>query len=232
MKWSDPRSLQLFGIFLILCLWLYFFIYAWRHKLPIPWGMSFVLVGILVTGFGITYRPDNLIIFSLQPKLVVCLVGLVLNIANLKEQFRLRNVTEFLHYIGIGMVAGLVLTFVSLLAQLPDKDYLTAFNYTKFAIVTLYLQTSIAEEILFRGWFLSYLRKSNIGFFSANFIQSAIFAILHITVFYDNWGQMFSIFLLGFIGGYMTWKHNNIISATVLHVVFNLAIILVSAVLS
>jgi membrane protease YdiL (CAAX protease family) len=232
MKWTDPRWLQLFVIFLILCLWLYFFIYSWWHKLPLPWGMGFVLIGILVTGFGFTYRPDDVIVFSLQPKLVVCVVGLALNIADSKEQFRLRNVTEFLRYVGIGLVAGLVLAFVALLAQLPDKDYLTAFAYTKFAIVTLYLQASIAEEILFRGWFLSYLRKSNIGFFPANFIQSAIFAILHVTVFYDNWGQMLSTFLLGFIGGYMTWKNNNIVSAAILHVVFNLTIILASSILN
>jgi membrane protease YdiL (CAAX protease family) len=232
MNWTDPRWLQLFGIFLILCLWLYFFAYSWRHKLPHPWGMSFLLVGILVTGISINYHPDGVVVFGLEPKFVVSIVGLALNIANSKEQFNLRNVAEFLRYIGIGMVAGLALAFIDLFAQPPDEDYLNTFNYTKFAFITLYLQSSIAEEILFRGWFLSYLRKSNIKFISANFIQSAIFAILHITIFFDNWGQLFTTFLLGFIGGYITQKNNNIISAVVLHVVFNLTIILASSILN
>jgi membrane protease YdiL (CAAX protease family) len=194
--------------------------------------MSFLIIGILVTGIGITYHPDVVIVFSLEPKFVVSVVGLALNIAGSKEQFNLGNIAEFLRYVGIGMIAGLVLAIVFILAQPPDNDYLSTFNYTKFAFITLYLQSSIAEEILFRGWFLSYLRQSNIKFISANFIQSGIFAILHITIFFDNLGQLFGVFLLGFTGGYITWKNNNVISAIVMHVVFNLSIILASSILN
>jgi membrane protease YdiL (CAAX protease family) len=232
MKWTDPRWLQLFGIFLILCLWLYFFVYSWRHKLPHPWGMSFLLVGILVTGIGIESHHDGIVVFSLQPKFVVSIVGLALNIANSKEQFNLRNVAEFVRYIGIGMAAGLALALIFMFAQPPNEDYLNEFNYTKFALFTMRIQSSIAEEILFRGWFLSYLRRSNIKFIPANFIQSVIFAILHITLYFDNWAQLFVIFLLGFIGGWITQKNNNIISAVVMHVVFNLTIILASSILN
>jgi hypothetical protein len=102
--------------------------YSWRHKLPPPWGMSFLLVGILVTGIGINYNPDGVVVFSLQPKFVVSIAGLALNIANSKEQFKLKNVAEFLRYIAIGMAAGLTLAFIDLFAKLPDEDYLNTFN--------------------------------------------------------------------------------------------------------
>jgi membrane protease YdiL (CAAX protease family) len=95
-------------------------------------------------------------------------------------------------------------------------------QYTPFALVALSIQKSIAEEFLFRGYLFNYLRKYNFKPLFAILFQSLIFVALHTYRYTDNWILLSIIFLFGIIGGCLTWKSDNLIPASIMHIVVNL----------
>lgn len=207
-------------------LWVYFFIYSYRHKVIFPWGFSIVIVGILVSGIGYHYYNNKVVVFSINFPLAVSLIGILCNINNVQNQFYVRNLREFLRLIGIGLISGLLLGFVLGITAQGAKYFQIPSQYTVAALIAIGVQGSLAEELLFRGYFLGYLRRYEFNTIFAILLQALIFAFLHIPLYVDNWKALFVIFLTGVTTGYFTWKNNNLVSAIVLHIVANLVALL------
>jgi len=102
-------------------------------------------------------------------------------------------------------------------------EYLqTSTDYTPFALAFVSMQKSTAEEFLNRGYLLSYLRKYRFNLLIAIILQSLIFTSFHILLYSYNWVLLSIIFLFGITGGYLTWKSENLIPASIMHIVVNL----------
>ncbi len=96
------------------------------------------------------------------------------------------------------------------------------------AIIYSFVQTSLSEEILFRG-FIGKRLSSKIGFAAGNGLQATLFGLLHGVMFFGIAGigrAMIIVLLTGLIGwilGYINEKQSggSIISSWLLHGVAN-----------
>jgi len=200
---------------------MYFFIHSYRHKDIFPWGFGIVFAGLLVTGIGYQFSDNQVVIFSMNLTLAVSLIGILWNINNIQDQFRIGNISKFLLFTGTGLACGLLLGFFFVIVQ-GTKYIQVDPRYTITAYITSSIQTSMAEELLFRGYLLSYLRKYEFNLVFSVVFQALLFAILHIPRYPGNWTAIFIVFLGGLTAGYLTWKNINLIPALVLHIVINL----------
>jgi membrane protease YdiL (CAAX protease family) len=220
---SSPLILAVWlCIGILIILWILFFIYSYRHKLVFPWGFSIVVVGVLVSGRGLAYHGSaDKIVFSFDLMFIVCLFGILWNINNIREQFQDTNIRKVLFFIGIGLLLGSMFGLLFIIAQ-ATKYIQTDARYTSVALTAIVIQSSLAEEILFRGYLLSYLRKYGFSQIPSIVLQSLIFTILHITRYSDNWIMSCVLFLFGITAGYFTLKNKNLGTALTMHAVNNL----------
>jgi len=212
-------------LFVLIVFLTYFVVYSYRHNISFPWGIGIVIAGILVSGYG--YEFGNIqdmrvmIVFSIDLSFSVGLLGVFWNINNIREQFCIKNLEENFHFIVLGLILGLLFGFSQ--TAIKGLEYFQSnARFTPTALITSLIQTSIAEELIFRGYFLSYLRKYGLNPINAIVFQSLAFAILHISINVGDWISLALILLVGVVTGYFTWKSNNLIPAITFHIVSNL----------
>lgn len=208
-------------ILVMIALWMYFFIYSHKHDISSPWGFAVVIAGLLTSSYGFAYYIAQVVFIKINFVFLVSLLGVFLNINNIREKFYVRNMREFLRFSGVGLVLGLLLGFsvrtiigFENLEQYPD--------YAPFAIIGILIQISIAEEILHRGLFLNFLTKYGFKPLYAIMFQSVIFTAGHVPAYSGHWSALWIVFLFGVVTNYITWRGNNLISVIILHLVSNL----------
>lgn len=209
------------ALLMLFAIWIYFFVYSYRCKVEFPWGMIIVVVGILVSGVDYYVSYDKAVIFSISLPLVVSLTGVLWDINNIRKQLYSKSAREFLRFVGTGLIYGFLLA-VFFIALDGTKNIPVDPSYTYTSIIALVIQGGIAEELLFRGYLLSYLKKYECNHIFAIVFQALIFAFLHVSLYSDNLMALLIVFLTGVTAGYLTWKNNNLVSAFVIHIVFNL----------
>jgi membrane protease YdiL (CAAX protease family) len=215
--------LAIFVLGLILAFWVYFFIHSYRHQGPSAWGFGIVFLGILLSGISFPFVDNHVVIFSISFPLAISLIGILWNIGDIRSLLHLRSKEEMLRFIGIGLIYGLLLGLIILFFQIPESFEIPP-RYTATALIVIGIQAGIAEELLFRGYFLGYLRRYGFNSVFGNVLQALMFVILHLSIFSDHWIAVVITFLNAVIAGYLTWKNNNLISAFVLHVTFNVTV--------
>lgn len=210
-------------LLVIVALWVYFFIYSYKHEISRPWGFVIVIVGLLASSYGFAFYLAQVIFIKINVVFLVSLFGVFLNIKNIQEQFYLRNIGEFFGYLGVGLILGLLLGF-SIRAIIGFEDLQLYPEYAPTAIVGIVIQVSIAEEILHRGLFLRFLTTYGFKPMYAIIVQSLIFTAGHVPAYSGSghWMALWIIFLLGLVANYLTWKSNNLISPIILHLTTNL----------
>lgn len=221
MENIPPTFFSQLSIIILVALWIYFFIYSYRSKAIFPWGFSIVILGILVSGIGYHFYNNKVVVFSISLSLTVGLIGVLWNINNIRDQFHVEDVGEFLRSVGIGLIFGFIAGFFIIITQ-GTKYVQIDSRFTTNAFIIITVQTSMAEELIFRGFLLDYLRKCKTNHSFAVVFQALIFAALHMPLYLDDWRATFFSLLFGVTAGYLTWKSSNLISALVLHVVANL----------
>ena len=213
-----------FPLILIL-FWIYFFIYAHHHHISPPFGFSLVVVGVLAAGFGFNFfnnRQET--IFSINLLFLLSLFGLVGNINNIREQIATKTIGELIRFIGIGLACGFIFGISVLLHDIEPTHPLVS-RFTFPALIAYSTQVSIGEELLFRGYCLSYLRRSGCNPIAAIIIQSLLFSFWHIPKYWGDWISIIIVFLIAFVAAFLTWKNNNLIPAFLLHITINLIVV-------
>lgn len=221
MQYIAPAIFDRLALLMLFAIWIYFFVYSYRRKAEFPWGMIIVVVGILVSGIDYYISYDKVVILSISIPLVVSLIGVVWDINNIRRQFYSRSASDFLHFVVTGLIYGSLLA-VFFIAIQGTKDIAVDPRYTYTAIIATVIQGGVAEELLVRGFLLSYLRRYECYYTFSIVLQALIFSFLHYSTYSNNWMALSIIFLIGTIAGHLTWKNNNLVSAFVLHIVFNL----------
>jgi membrane protease YdiL (CAAX protease family) len=210
-------------ILVLLIVWAYFFVYSHRNNIDLPWGFGIVIAGHLVAGYAFNTADNNFekINISVSLPFLVSLFGIAWNIVNIREQFYMRELKWFLQLMGIGLIPGLLVGFCSAIAlgfEYFQYDHL----FTPTALILATIQISVAEEIITRGYFLSYLRKNGFGAWFAIIFQSIIFAVAHVPRYFGDGIALLINFLVGMVAGYLTWKTKSLIPAIVFHIFSNL----------
>jgi membrane protease YdiL (CAAX protease family) len=207
-------------IIVLLGLWIYFYIRAFQLSINWPWGFVIVILGVLISGYGFNINNQSTS-FTIDFLFVLMLIGVFWNINNIRKWIYDGDRANFARYIGIGSLIGLVLGSFFILSL--GGNYLQIGNQHSWtALISTFLQISVSEELLYRGFFLSYLRKFNFNHIPANLIQSVLFTLLHVPRYSDNWLLLLATFFSGFVAGYFTLKNKNLITAFFLHIVVNL----------
>ncbi|MFS8158756.1 MAG: type II CAAX prenyl endopeptidase Rce1 family protein [Candidatus Roizmanbacteria bacterium] len=101
-------------------------------------------------------------------------------------------------------------------------------------ILLLALATAITEEIVSRGFVLKRLYEDAKNIYSASFLSSILFLILHIPILFtkpDLSGSLILLFLgtdllLSLITSLLFLESNNLLAAILVHALYNIAIIL------
>jgi membrane protease YdiL (CAAX protease family) len=211
----------LFYLSVLVAFWIYFFVYAERVGIKPPWGFGIVFVGLYLVGETIDFHENQIVFFSINLTLVVCLIGLVLNINNIKEQFRMRDHNTIFPFIVIGLIFGLLIGFAMQIPQRLDST-LPGSQYTKYALLAATIQISLAEEFLFTGYFLGYLKKYGVNQIFAIAFLGLFFALLHSPRYSGDWVRSLIVFLSAAVSASVAWKSNSLIPSFVLHLAANL----------
>lgn len=206
---------------ILIAVWIYFFVYADRSGLNYPWGFGIVFVGLWFINSTFPFLEKNIVVFSINLTLLICLIGLFLNINNIKEQIHIRDGGKVFRFIGIALILGLLFGFAMQMLQ-GVMDSQASGNFTKFAIVAASIQTSVTEEFLFTGYFLGYLKKYGFNSILAIVFQALFFTFLHIPRYSGDWARLLLVFLIGVMSGSLVLKSNNLIPSFVMHITINL----------
>jgi membrane protease YdiL (CAAX protease family) len=218
---------MIFWIFcysILIVLWVYFFIYATRHGLKDPWGFGIVFIGLWLIDSEIAIPVNQSVFFLIHFPLIVCLIGLLINVNNIKEKFYIGDDKIVFRFMGLGLIFGL---FLGLVMQIPTGVIDTQSNnqFPIFVVIAYYIQTSVTEEFLITGYFLGYLRKYGFGQILAVGIQALFFTFLHIPHFSGDWIKLLIVFLIGGMSGYFATKSNSLFPSFVFHIIINLVAI-------
>lgn len=210
------------GIFLVSyisvlsALLIYLSFVAKKNSISFPWEISIIIIGILTPSYSI--RSENV---SISLLIVLLLITILLNIANIRQLFIIHEAKELLRYMAAGITLGLLLGLFFVITNVTNYIEVNT-SLSLVSLVSMSIQGSAAEEILFRGFLLSCLRRFKFHSISANILQSLLFMALHIGRYSNNLIALSLIFLVGIVSGYLTWKSNNLFSAVFMHIVINL----------
>jgi membrane protease YdiL (CAAX protease family) len=217
-------SLTVILLFALMVLWIYLFLKAYLQRKPLPWGFGIVILGILVSGYSFyisihhTVLPVNLLF-------VLMLVGILWNINDIGQLVRIRKKSDFFCSAILGIFVGLLLGILLLIfggggfIQIDER-------FSWIGLVVLSIQVSTAEEFLFRGFLLGYLKKSGLNTATSNVLQAIVFTAMHLLRFSSNWVATFLIFLAAMVAGYFTLKDKSIIMAIFMHNAVNMIAII------
>lgn len=182
-----------------------------------------VLIGVVmyqvlaILAFGLWYffaygrkkRPQNAEKPGMTQILIICLIGLLLQIliGNVLSILMAIFPSAFESYNELMETAGLTET-------------------TLLSVFSTVIMAPVSEELLCRGLVLRFAGKVSNRYFPANCMQALAFGIMH-----GNFIQGCYAFLLGLALGYLYQKYRNIWLCMLLHGVFNLSSIVLGFVM-
>ncbi len=93
------------------------------------------------------------------------------------------------------------------------------------SVLATVILAPIVEEIMFRGITFRIAKRAGAGFLLANLIQAGAFGIYHFNLIQGIYAAM-----LGFVLGYVTEKYDSVYPSVLLHLAYNFAATILSAV--
>jgi len=148
--------------------------------------------------------------------------------------FKMKKIISDIAYSFFAAFLFLTAAFVALyLTNNNFLDKLNLFQEKSLAMVfVLALFAGITEESLSRGFVLKKLYEESRNGFSAVFLSSVLFFIIHIPVLFSNaringsvlLGLMLTNFILGVINGLVFLQRKSLIPSIVIHVVYGLTV--------
>lgn len=208
-------------IALLFLIWIYLFIYSFRYGTHKPWGFIVILVGVFVAGHDFYYRYGGYVVLSVNSLFVIVVISVLFNLGNIQE-FIFAYREKLLFFNVLGLSSGLLIGFLLSILIIKLYPVLSEASYTPLSMIFYSIQVSLAEEILFRGFFLNYLKQFKFHPFLAVFLQAIIFTLLHAPRYLFNWIPILLVFAMGIFAGLITWKSNSLIPAFCMHVAANL----------
>jgi len=86
------------------------------------------------------------------------------------------------------------------------------------------------EELMYRGFLLSALAKSRIGFWGAAIISDAAWTATHAA--YQSWDVLLAIFVFGLLLSFLLWRTGSLWTCIFAHMTVNAEALLMQAVVA
>lgn len=151
--------------------------------------------------------------------------------------FTFKNISKnILIPLGIGTILTVAAFLASIVkyGAIPAQTLFSAGDYTLPMIIVLSLATSISEEILSRGFILKRIFEDSKNVYSASFLASVLFLLLHIPILFTNYKLggnelllfLGSDFILSMVNSLIFLDRKSIIPPILIHAFYNLAVLL------
>ncbi|MHA2060457.1 MAG: CPBP family intramembrane glutamic endopeptidase [Candidatus Ranarchaeia archaeon] len=214
----------------------------WR---PFAWvGLYVVSSALLVRSWNILALEMNWFVVYLE----IVITALFLSIMSLYllpkvEQFPLskiqwlgmptkKQLSEVIVVIGLVVVVFVLPQFILQEGVFPSTISLFPLNQS-ISNILLGGTSALAEEIVYRGFLLTYLDRTDPIEFQNNIIQATLFTVLHFAYLGEfvfllgvNSPQLLvftlEVFVAGLLFGWLKNRHNNLTSPTIAHVAINI----------
>jgi membrane protease YdiL (CAAX protease family) len=95
-------------------------------------------------------------------------------------------------------------------------------------VLVLVIATPLVEEFMYRGFLLSALSKSKIGFWGAAIISDAAWTATHAA--YQSWDVLLAIFVFGLLVSFLLWRTGSLWTCIFAHMTVNAEALLMQAV--
>lgn len=201
--------------------WLYLFYNAKKQTLKKPWifALIFICVALILFNFYISF--DDL------PVKVYPIVFLVIYLlVNGPKEFKkdLFNREDFKESLLISAIISVPFILIKIAFD-RNNDSVASLTVVETALPII--QTTFAEELIFRGFLISYLLDQKIKPGWVILIQTICFLGGHIYYinFPNAWLHFIYAGLFGTIAGYIVIKYKNILGLLIVHILINLTLL-------
>jgi membrane protease YdiL (CAAX protease family) len=92
-------------------------------------------------------------------------------------------------------------------------------NWIWLSVLVFVIGAPLTEELLYRGFLLSALAKSKLGFWGGAIIIDATWTAMH--VFYQPWSALPAIFVLGLLVSFLLWRTGSLWTCIFAHMTVN-----------
>jgi membrane protease YdiL (CAAX protease family) len=200
-----------------LFLWNYLTLIAHKKGKDKPTEYIYIFLGVALAGNNFTFIwiPVNIL-------LVIVIWGVLSQKRNLRTYFFSKE--NYIPSIIIGSCLGLGLGLL-FYYSVDDALYMGSLaNKPLNVLVISLVQTSISEEMLYRGMLLGCLRRYDFSDFKSNSIQSILFILIHIPRFIltHNLGGLLIVSIFSFFAGFITLKYKTLFGPCVMHIITNM----------
>jgi membrane protease YdiL (CAAX protease family) len=86
-------------------------------------------------------------------------------------------------------------------------------------VLVLVIAAPLTEEFMYRGFLLSALAKSKVGFWGAAIITDAVWTAMHAS--YQPWAALPAIFVLGLLVSFLLWRTGSLWTCIFAHMTVN-----------
>jgi membrane protease YdiL (CAAX protease family) len=100
-------------------------------------------------------------------------------------------------------------------------------NWLCQRVLVLVIGAPLTEEFMYRGFLLSALAKSKVGFWGAAIITDAAWTVTH--AFYHPWAALPAIFVHGLLVSFLLWRTGSLWTCIFAHMTVNAVIVFMTA---
>jgi membrane protease YdiL (CAAX protease family) len=94
-------------------------------------------------------------------------------------------------------------------------------NWLWLSVLVFVIVSPLTEEFMYRGFLLSALAKSKVGFWGAAIITDSAWTAMH--AFYQPWAALPAIFVLGLLVSFLLWRTGSLWTCIFAHITVNAA---------
>jgi membrane protease YdiL (CAAX protease family) len=130
----------------------------------------------------------------------------------------------FFGYLSVSIILARHGQPVTPLSKLLDANQ--SLGALLFFLVLAVVFAPLAEEIIFRGYFFEVLKNTK-GKFWAIIVVALSFAGLHLGQYWNDWGAIVMITILGFVLTLLRFWSGTTLASTIMHYVYNAAVTII-----
>jgi membrane protease YdiL (CAAX protease family) len=205
----------------VVVLWVCLVVNARRLHTPAPWDFGLVILGIILSGAGITGPGE------VRIGLIWVVLGLILPLKRQQLPLFYIGYHNLRHNLLTGVLWGLALGLVSVPLVLlsgtigVDGDFL---SLSPISMCLRFVEIAVGEELLFRSFVQGYLRQQGVQSSQANLIQAILFMLVHLPRYLEprHWPELAFAGIFGCLAGHLTNRDGNVAGAIVMHGVVTL----------
>ena len=180
------------------------------------------------------YMNDTMTVLLISDVLLLGVAGLwyYISVVRWREKYGIREMSLFqkkkdlvsllLMAVGAQFLIGILMSGWEVLDPKSMQEYTDLIEDAGLgesgisAILATVIIGPIAEELIFRGLTVEYLKRAGASFWVINILQALFFGIAHLNLVQGSYA-----FLIGLLAGYLVLRYRSIWAGIVFHMLFN-----------